>query len=68
MKQACEAGGGESRREVEKTCGRNAAGVGIPVIPRKRVPRKRIVDAVGDVAKRDEILAGAVACLGSARE
>jgi len=55
MKQAREAGGGASRREVEKTCGRNAAGVGIPAIPRKRVPRKRIVDAAGDVAMRGEI-------------
>jgi len=59
MKQAREAGCGESRREVENTCGRN--------VSRTWEPSSR-VDAPGDVAKREETLAGGLIPKGNGRE
>jgi len=59
MKQARKADGGASRRGVEKTRGRNAAGVG---------ERTRTVDNVGDVAKRAETQAGVAEPKGEAGE
>jgi len=73
MKQARESEGGASRREVEKTCGRNEAGkVGLPVscteVERLRCGAREGVDAVGDVAKREETPAGVVARMRGDRE
>jgi hypothetical protein len=69
MKQARETDDGASRREVEKTWGRNEAGSWEFPCP-ERDPQNNSggVNAVGDAAKRDGTLAGVVARTRSDRE